>query len=62
MGLGWPTTRENKYHYNCYVATIGIGGKIQPEPKKFPQVLMDSYFAGQFDLSKKTVISTKARL
>lgn len=24
--LGWATTRKNKYHYNCYVATIGIDG------------------------------------
>ena len=46
------------FTYPYFTGTIGIGGKIQPEPEKFPQVLMDSYFAGQFDLSKNLFLRT----
>lgn len=41
-----------------FTGTIGVGGKIQPEPKKFPSILIDSYFAGQFDLSQNLMLRT----
>lgn len=38
--------------------TMGIGGRFQPIPEKFPALLMDAYFAGQFDLSSSVTLRT----
>ena len=46
------------FAFPYFTGTIGIGGKLQPEPKKFPSILMDSYFAGQFDLSQNLLLRT----
>ena len=46
------------FSYPYFTGTIGIGGKVQPEPEKFPNFLMDSYFAGQFDLSQNLFLRT----
>ena len=37
---------------------MGIGGRFQPVPEKFPNLLMDAYFAGQFDLSPSVMLRT----
>lgn len=41
-----------------FSGTMGIGGRFQPEPKKFPNLLMDAYFAGQFDISSSVILRT----
>ena len=46
------------FAFPYFTGTIGIGGKVQPEPEKFPSFLMDSYFAGQFDLSQNLFLRT----
>lgn len=46
------------FAYPYFSGTIGIGGKVQPESEKFPKILMDSYFAGQFDLSQNLFLRT----
>ncbi len=38
--------------------TMGIGGRFQPIPDEFPALLVDAYFAGQFDLSKTLMLRT----
>lgn len=41
-----------------FSGTMGIGGRFQPVPEKFPDLLMDAYFAGQFDISSSLTLRT----
>lgn len=41
-----------------FSGTMGIGGRFQPVPEKFPDLLMDAYFAGQFDLTSTLMLRT----
>lgn len=54
-GLLFSYTAFSTPYFN---GTMGIGGRFQPVPEKFPDLLMDAYFAGQFDLSQSVTLRT----
>lgn len=41
-----------------FSGTMGIGGQLLPVPDEFPALLLDSYFAGQFDISEYLMLRT----